>query len=72
MARIFPSIICQPGGWPTPDGWIPFRALPAWYAMIPAATALDRISLSRAVRMGFGGEGVGEMVRDDQARSTPE
>lgn len=39
--------------------------------MIPAAMALERISMSRAVRMGFGGEGVRDMLRDDERRMSP-
>jgi hypothetical protein len=40
--------------------------------MIPSALALDRLSMFRAVRMGFGGEGVPEMVAEDEERMLPE
>lgn len=56
MVRGIPAIGRSPGTWDTTDGWIPFRALWVWHAMIPAAQAIARASDAQAVRMGMGGE----------------
>jgi hypothetical protein len=79
VAHVFPGIVRgvparrrDPGTWNTTDGWISYRALWAWHAMIPAAQALTRLSLARAFRIGMGGEEVQQLAHDAHEELLPE
>lgn len=66
-----PAVLAWPGTWNTADGWISFRALWAWHAMIPAAMSMGQIYQARATQMGFGGEGAADLARDAKKELLP-
>jgi hypothetical protein len=79
VAHVFPGTVRgapargrSPGTWNTTDGWIGFRALWAWHAMIPAAQALTRLSMAQAFRIGMGGEEVQQLADSTSEELLPE